>query len=343
MGNLARLLVVCSLFGAACQSTRSGGTGNPQAQDGAMDVDGGPAEAGDGAGWDAEWPPGFDVLQPPEPCNGTAALCQRTYDAVSYPTTHGAIAYSLPPFACPAQTLSIRVQLEHGIRAFDLEAYPSSSPTDGGPSALDVCLNSCPLGALPASVALQDVSSFLAANPREVVTLLVEGGVQAPLLQSALAAEGLDQMAFSKATSDPWPTLDAMIATGKRVVVLADVTGTAPPWMLPLWTYVSETGRTFTTVSSMTCDITRGPPNAPLFLLNQFLVDGEAGAPSSDGGQPLSAGCDDPSLAHVVNADPFFTNRVTVCTQVHGKEPTFVSVDDFQDGVLLNLVPTLNR
>jgi hypothetical protein len=129
--------------------------------------------------------------------------------------------------------------------------------------------------------------------------------------------------------------------------------------MLPLWTYVRETGRAFTSPAAMTCDIARGGSSAPLLMLNQFLVDGEGGGPpvdaaaeggdedasvaaDSSAGGPLAPGCDDPALAHVVNAEPFITNRITACRQQLGAKPTFVSVDDAQDGDVWGVVRALN-
>jgi hypothetical protein len=303
--------------------------------------------------------PFSDGTMPLDPCNGDPAACDKTYDAIAYPTAHAAMAYAFPPFACPAQTVSVRAQLDHGIRALDFEAHDTTSLVDGA-SVLALCLGSCSGGELPISVALSDVSAFLAVNPREVVTLLFEGGADAGQLQAAIVAAGLDQSALSHNASDPWPTLHAMIVAGTRVVVLADATGTPPSWMLPLWTTVRETGRTFTSPSALTCDITRGAMNAPLVMLNQFLVDGDGGSPivfdagggeggAGEGGTeagppppPLGPGCDDPGLAHFVNAEPFFQNRVTACTQQLGVKPTFVSVDDFEDGDISGVIRMLN-
>jgi hypothetical protein len=243
------------------------------------------------------------------------------------------MAYAFPPFVCPAQTETVRSQLDHGIRGLDFEVHVSTDLGDGGPT-LALCLETCAAGALRMDVALGDVSSFLAVNPREVVTLMFEGGVDAAELQAAIAAAGLDHYALSRAMDDPWPTLHSMITAGTRIVVFADVTGTPPAWMLPLWSYVKETGRTFTSTASMTCDITRGATEAPLFMLNEYLVDGEGGA---------SPGCDDPALAHMANAEPFFMNRVTACTQQRGVKPVFVAVDDYYDGDLSGVVRGLNR
>jgi hypothetical protein len=345
-------LFACSL--SACGNGDDGSNSRAAADDAAVDATtDGPVDAA----VDASGLPRLDGFVPDldanlqEPCNGDPSFCDKTYDALSYATTHGAMAYAFPPFACPAQTVSVRKQLDQGVRALDLEAHASTSAGDAdAATTLDLCLGDCASGALPIGVAIADVSAFLAVNPREVVTLLVEGGVDAGALQSSLAAAGLDALAYSKAIGDPWPTLRAMITAGKRVVVLADTTGAAPDWMLPLWTYVDETGRTFASPQSMTCDVARGAPGAPLFLLNQFLVDSDgattspadAGDAGNDGGS-TAPGCDDPVLAHVANAEPFFGNRVNACTQERGAKPTFVSVDDFEDGDAMNVVHSLNQ
>jgi hypothetical protein len=299
-----------------------------------------------------------------DPCNGDPAVCDLTYDKASYAASHAAMAYSFPPFACPAQRLTVRQQLDLQIRALGFEAHLAHSVIDGG-SPLAFCMGDCAAGELRIDVALGDVAAFLAVNPREIVTLLIEGGADGPTLATAITAAGLDTYALARSASDPWPTVQAMIAAGTRVVVFADVTGTAPPWMLPLWDYVAETGTEFTTPQSMTCDVTRGASGAPLYLLDHFLLDGEGGsgatldtgldagadsaldtgadAASLGAGAPLAAGCDDPTLAHRVNGEPFFTNRVTACTQQHGSKPTFVAVDDVDDGDLSSVIRALNR
>jgi hypothetical protein len=124
--------------------------------------------------------------------------------------------------------------------------------------------------------------------------------------------------------------------------------------MMPLWTYVAETGTTFTTPQSMTCDVTRGAPDAPFYRLNDFLLDGDAGpafavdtsvpdAAPNGTGAALGPGCDDLALARYANSEPFFMNRATACTQEHGSKPTFVAVDDFDIGDISGVVQALNR
>jgi hypothetical protein len=78
-------------------------------------------------------------------------------------------------------------------------------------------------------------------------------------------------------------------------------------------------------------------------MLNHFLVDGEAGSLPNESGTPLAAGCDDMAVATLANAEPFFTTRVTLCAEARGVRPTFVSVDDVDEGDLLGVVQALNR
>jgi hypothetical protein len=336
-------------------------------------TDDGPTSTSDGA--PGAPPPPSDAFAPSDPCNGEPAFCGKTYDQLTYPATHAAMAVGTPPFACPAQQQSIRTQLDHGIRALDLEVHALDGGDDGGPAdaaaigdggdeggtdggdggvdasdgdaavgngdatvgpitsgALALCLGGCGAGQASLASALTDVRSFLDVNPREVITLLLEGGVDAGSLGAALTAANLDSLAFPYAAGDAWPTLGEMIATGQRVVVLADTTGAAPPWMLPLWTYVAETGRTFASTSTMSCNLTRGPADAPLYILNELLVD-------PDGG---SAGCGTPALAQEANAEPFFTDRTNACIAARSGNPAFIAVDDYDVGDVFGVTRALD-
>ena len=165
---------------------------------------------------------------PLNPCNGAPSYCAVTYDQITYPATHAAIAYITPPFVCPAQDLSPRTQLDDGIRALLLEAHavgsddagveeggsPDASEAGTGGASLVLCAGDCALGATPIGATLADVAAFLAVNPNEIVTLLVEGGVDAPNLAAAFVAAGLDQVALPRvAVTDPWLTLATMITS----------------------------------------------------------------------------------------------------------------------------------
>jgi hypothetical protein len=290
----------------------------------------------------------FDAAPPLNPCNGAPSYCAVTYDQITYPATHAAMAYVTPPFVCPAQDLSPRTQLDDGIRALMLEAHavgtedagaeeggsPDSSAdaSEAGTGAsLVLCAGDCSLGATPIGATLADVAAFLAVNPHEIVTLLIEGGVDARDLAAAFVAAGLDQSAMQRiGVTEPWLTLEAMITAGTRLVVFADVTGSPPAWMLPLRDYVVETGTSFTGTSAMTCDVALGAVGAPLYLLNEFLVGADGGA------------CGSSALAKVANAEPFFGNRVSECTLAHGSKPTFLAVDFFDLGDVLGAAKAID-
>jgi hypothetical protein len=278
-----------------------------------------------------------DLVSPPEPCNGTPSLCDVAYDRLTYAATHAAMAYVTPPFLCPTQDVSPRTQLDDGIRALEVEAHMLASADAAAEAGapLVLCPGDCSLGATPIAGTLDDVRAFLAVNPREVVTLIVEGGVDATDLAAAFTAAKLDTLAISRSsTSDPWPTLQSMIAAGSRLVVFADATGSPPAWMLPLRAYVAETGATFSSTSAMTCNVALGSASAPLYLLNEFLVASDAG--------PVAGSCGSSALAGVANAEPFFDNRVADCTQQHGAKPTFLLVDFFEEGDVLGAARALD-
>src|SRR6185503_16512579 len=54
-------------------------------------------------------------------CNGEPQLCARTLGEVAFATTHNAMASTAKGFVPPNQRRSMRAQLEHGIRAFQID------------------------------------------------------------------------------------------------------------------------------------------------------------------------------------------------------------------------------
>jgi hypothetical protein len=314
---------------AACATTST----LPATPDAAPPTDGTPAPDGPNPPWsDSMFP--FDVAPPSAPCNGDPAYCARAYNEMTFAVTHAAMSApapdAAPSLACATQDLSIGAQLGGGIRALHLEAHVAGGGDggEGGDSgaSVELCLGDCGAGEVPIASALDALRAFLAVNPREVVTLLIDGAIDAAPLASAIMAAGLDAFALARSPEDPWPTLGAMVASSTRLVVLADVTGTPPAWLLPMATYVAATGTGFTSTAAMTCGIAQGAPGAPLFLVNQYLVSGEAGAP-----------CGGMALAQAANAEPFLTNRVMECATEHGAQPTFIVVDFFDQGDVLGV------
>ncbi len=52
--------------------------------------------------------------------------------------------------------------------------------------------------------------------------------------------------------------------------------------------------------------------------------------------------CGSPALAQIANAEPFFGDRVTACTQQRGAKPTFLAVDFFDVGDVFGAAGALN-
>jgi hypothetical protein len=99
---------------------------------------------------------------------------------------------------------------------------------------------------------LKTVKTFLDANPDEVLTLLFtnpEGASLQKVWAPAFAAAGVEQLAFvppspgTPVAASAWPTLGALIDSGKRVVVFmdagADNATDAVPYIMPEFQMVS--------------------------------------------------------------------------------------------------------
>ncbi|MEC9161701.1 MAG: hypothetical protein VX919_02795, partial [Candidatus Thermoplasmatota archaeon] len=78
----------------------------------------------------------------------------------------------------------------------------------------------------------------------------------------------------------------------------------------------------------MNCDVHRGDGAQPVYHMNNWL-----GGP---------AGLSDPLRAEEVNEVDFIVERATECWVQHGKRPTFVAVDWWEDGDVVEAVRQIN-
>jgi hypothetical protein len=148
----------------------------------------------------------FQVVAPPpaRPCNGWPALCDRRYDEQVVPTSHATAANASPPFRFPAQAVSIPDQLTAWVRGIMLEVHDR-----GGD--LVCCNGSCDDGYSSLHARLSEVAGFLAVNPREAVTLLIDNQVAASRIAEAFDRAKLTPLLFTYDESVGWPTLGSMI------------------------------------------------------------------------------------------------------------------------------------
>ncbi len=79
--------------------------------------------------------------------------------------------------------------------------------------------------------ALEDIGDWLRAHPTEVVTLIVQDDISAEDTEEAFRTAGLDDLLHTPdADPDaPWPTLEEMIDSGRRLVVFAERPTARPP------------------------------------------------------------------------------------------------------------------
>lgn len=253
-------------------------------------------------------------------CHGDAALCDRRYDAVSYPTTHNAMSNADDLWVAPNQEHGIGRQLADGIRGlmldlheFDGEAY--------------LCHGACGLGKRRLVDALLELRGFLGCHPREVVTLILESYVPAAAVERAFEEADLARFARVQDEGAPWPTLRELTDAGTPLVVLTDrPEASGPPWVLDQFAHAWQNPYAATTPAELSCAVDRGSKDNALFVMNHFLT------------KPVAM----PELAEQVNHDPFFLERAKACQAESGRLPNFPTVDFYATGDLFAVTRALN-
>ena len=283
------------------------------------------ADAGaDGAIADASSVDAPNDAAPPA-CNGHPELCTRRFDEVAFPCTHNAYSTAAYGFDPPYrnQDSGIAKQLGDGVRCMMLDVYD-----DAGARAL--CHVSCALAKKSHLEVLAELKAFLDANTREVVTLDYEDYVPAADLLADLTTAGLAAMLVDADPAAGWPTLGAMIASNKRLVVGVEgiTTKVSPPaGIYEFYSIAWDTPYTFTQPADFSCALNRGQTTNALFLVNHWL---------STNSLP------DKSKAPVANAYAALYGRAKACGDGAHDHPNFVAVDFYETGDLFRAVAALN-
>lgn len=308
-----------------------------------VDSSGAGGMGGPGAGGDGQIPLGPEggaaPALPTPLCNGWPQLCARPYDRVAYPVAHAAMANSASFWTYPAQDKNLRAQLDDSIRGLMLEVHDQ----EGVPT---LCFDDCAEGQASLVTELARVAAFLADNPRDVVTLLIDNRVPAADVGKALDDAELAPYLYRGDSSQPWPTLGELIDEDQRLVVfLADSTD-APAGYLSLPDNVRATSGSGQAARDLDCATGSGSPDAPLVLLMQTLatpLDGSDGAAGAGGTGAASPGRPSAELAQTVNHDPLFSERVALCSDVWGRAPTFVAVDFYDQSDVIGVTQRASK
>lgn len=201
-----------------------------------------------------------------------------------------------------------------------------------GPVSEYLCHGLCELGATPWLDSLRAVRTWLDAHPREVVTLFVQDEVSPADTAELFEQAGLLPSVYTPLDGAGWPTLGAMIESGKRLVVLMENGdgGTPYPWLLPGFEWSQDTPFLFRTPAGLSapasCAANRGDPTASLFLLNHWITDKSA----------------EVTNAERVNARDVLLTRAQDCARERGLLPNYVAVDFYDRGNLFDVVDELN-
>ncbi|MCX5240056.1 hypothetical protein OG824_33110 [Streptomyces prunicolor] len=272
-------------------------------------------------------------------CEGSAELCDRSYDEVTYLTSHNAMSTTVDRFIGPLQDPGISAQLDDGVRALQIDTYRWERPdeitqrlaeSDFTPeqrkfiaAAVDrfnppraglwLCHSVCRAGAIALVPALREIGDWMRAHPTEVVTLIVQDAISGEDTEQAFAQAGLTDLVHTPDPdpAKPWPTLGDMVDSGRRLVVFAERADGPASWYRNFYDYGMETPFAFRTPDAMSCVPHRGGSDKRLFLLNHFIT--------IDGGSRLDAG--------KVNARQYVLDRVHRCERERGRPVNFVAVD----------------
>ena len=176
------------------------------------------------------------------------------------------------------------------------------------------------------TAALVEIKAFLDDHPGEVVTLMIQDGVAPADAEAAFVESGIDDLLYSATADGDWPTLAELIDRGQRLVVFSEQHVPPPSWYLSAFRHIQDTPYGARSPDELSCAANRGPHEAPLFLLNNWI---ERQAP-------------DRATARIVNAKDFIVERARRCADERGKMPNFIAVSFYDIGDVLGAVDELN-
>ncbi|HOZ31033.1 MAG TPA: phosphatidylinositol-specific phospholipase C domain-containing protein [Bacteroidales bacterium] len=256
-------------------------------------------------------------------CYSCYELREKRYNETAFLTTHNSFNCEEGDFQMPNQTYSISNQLNDGVRALMIDVYDKNGiPT--------VYHGVSILGSVPLSSNLAEIKTFLDNNNTEIVTIIFECNVSADMIEQAFIDANLYDYLYKKNDLLPWPTLEEMINSNKRLVVFTDVDDASElqKWYHYAWDYAVETNFTVHGTDEFTCDYNRGEPENDLFIFNHFITS--------------TVGTGNIEQATTANSNPFFISRIFECMDNNEKLPNFITVDFYETGDCCDVVNTLN-
>lgn len=241
----------------------------------------------------------------------------------------GTVRTDLAPKAVEAVEAQIGAE---GLAAAQRLAGSVAFGPVSGPTQLYLCHVLCELGALDAVETFKQIRDWLDRNPREVLTIAIEDAAPTADIKRGLEEGGLAELASDVPVEDgrPFPTLEQMIDSGKRVWIMAEEKGDPTGWYRRMYDITQETPFAFTSPAQLeepsSCRPNRGGTTPPLFLVNHWV---ESYPPR-------------PANASIVNTKDFIVKRARECARIRDRTPNLLAVDFVERGDLIGAVEVLN-
>ncbi|KAG0933419.1 hypothetical protein G6F30_010274 [Rhizopus arrhizus] len=237
------------------------------------------------------------------------------------------------------QEVPILQQLDDGVRGIKLTAVISARDH----SSIHLCHTFCEiLDADSAVKTLNKITSWLEKNPKEVITIMWNNlyNIEASKIAQSYEASSIMPYIYTHKQSDPWPTLQEMIQSGKRVVNFIDAKANEEqiPWLMYQFSRVFETPFENTNSNDFNCNVDRiaaGIDSSDMmYVMNHFLYG------VIDIG-PFKIEIPLRNKAKLINSQ-LLIDHASNCTEVFQRKPNFIEVDFYTVGEALSLVATLN-
>lgn len=292
----------------------------------------------------------------PAACNGHVELCDRRLDEVTMAASHNAMSSTATDFYLPNHLSTMRAQLDHGVRAFMIDTLYGQPASDGtvrtsfdpvdittldaaaataaeavrarqdadlGARSVYLCHGFCEIGAIDAVDELRIVRQWLDDHPREVVVFIVQDATDPTDTAAVFEQAGFAEMLLTQRIDEPFPTLEEMIDSNRRVFVMVEEDGSGVEWLHPAFEFSQETPFSFAAADEFTCTMNRGSAGSPLFVINHFITLAR------------------PSNQSINDAEILLT-RAEACSQERGRLPNLLAVDYVTRGDVMSVVDELN-
>jgi hypothetical protein len=202
-----------------------------------------------------------------------------------------------------------------------------AKPPPDAKTKIYLCHGFCELGAVDAGETFREIADFMKANPREVLIIDLEDYTTPKDTQALIKRTGLVDYIYKGPQGPPWPTLQEMINSGGRILLIAEHMTGGASWYRPLNKTIQETPFDFRKPSDMTCRGGRGNRADALFLINNWINTDPTPKPTN---------------AAKVNARKFLVDRAQKCQRQRDAFPNILNVDFYKDGDLFGAVDELN-